>query len=70
MVMFWLGSMGVLVGLTGLAEFEEGLTDALSAAADSVVKADGAAEAAEAAEAEAAGKELLPVLLMLLEVPA
>ena len=59
--------MGVLVGLTGFAEFEDGLTDALSAAAGSVVKADGAEEAAEA---EAAGKELLPVLLLLLEVPA
>jgi len=64
MVMFWLGSMGVLVVLTGLAEFEEGLTDALSAAAGSVLKADGAAEA------EAAGKELLPVPLLLLVVPA
>ena len=68
MVMFWLGRMGVLVGLTGLAEFEEGLTDALSAAADSVVKADGATEAAEAEAA--VGRELLPVLLLLLEVPA
>jgi hypothetical protein len=58
MVMFWLGSMGVLARLTGLAAFEEGLTDALSAAAGSVVKADGAAEA------EAVGRELLPVLLL------
>ena len=62
MVMLWLGSMGVYVELTELAEFEEGLTDALSAAAGSVVKADGAEEAA--------GEELLPVLLLLLVVPA
>jgi len=58
MVMFWLGSMGVYVELTELAEFEEGLTVELSAAEGSVVKADGAAEA------EAVGKELLPVLLL------
>jgi len=58
MVMLWLGSMGVYVELTELAEFEEELTAELSAAAESVVKA------------EAAGSELLPVLLLLLMVPA